>query len=79
MELNNTTRGVVWEGISFEMLVRSLPIPNIQVGTDALVRVTASAICGSDLHFIVASMGVQRYHRLWATKAWAMCKRLAML
>lgn len=50
MTLNGTMRGVVWEGMPFEMPIRSLPIPTLLAETDALIRVTASAICGSDLH-----------------------------
>ncbi|KAJ3519970.1 hypothetical protein NM208_g13915 [Fusarium decemcellulare] len=50
MALDGTMRGVVWEGIPFEMPIRSLPVPTILAETDALIRITASAICGSDLH-----------------------------
>ncbi|KAL2669934.1 hypothetical protein Neosp_015100 [[Neocosmospora] mangrovei] len=50
MALNGTMRGVVWEGVPFEIPIRSLPIPTLLAETDALVRITASAICGSDLH-----------------------------
>ncbi|KAK7424415.1 hypothetical protein QQX98_000380 [Neonectria punicea] len=50
MALNGTMRAVVWEGVPFEMPIRSIPIPSLLAETDALVRVTASAICGSDLH-----------------------------
>ncbi|EKG20943.1 Alcohol dehydrogenase superfamily zinc-containing [Macrophomina phaseolina MS6] len=43
-------RGVLWEGIPYQMTVANIPVPNIQAETDAIVRVTASAICGTDLH-----------------------------
>ncbi|KAF4454981.1 alcohol dehydrogenase -like domain-containing [Fusarium albosuccineum] len=49
MALNDTMRGVAWEGISFEMPTRSLPVPTTLCEADALIRITASAICGSDL------------------------------
>jgi threonine dehydrogenase-like Zn-dependent dehydrogenase len=44
-------RAVVWKGIG-EIAVEEVPEPKIQQPTDAIVRLTASAICGTDLHFI---------------------------
>lgn len=43
-------RGVVYNGVPFEMNVQDLPVPTIGNETDAVVRITTSAICGSDLH-----------------------------
>ena len=43
-------RGVVWEGNPFQVSVQDLPMPVIQDPTDALVRITAAGICGTDLH-----------------------------
>ncbi|KAK0650856.1 putative zinc-binding alcohol dehydrogenase [Lasiodiplodia hormozganensis] len=43
-------RGVVYNGVPFEMNVQDLPVPTIGNETDAIVRITTSAICGSDLH-----------------------------
>ncbi|CAG8181619.1 unnamed protein product [Penicillium olsonii] len=48
--LNATMRGVVFNGHPFEMAVQDLPMPVIQNATDAVVRITMSALCGSDLH-----------------------------
>ncbi|KAF2190896.1 GroES-like protein [Zopfia rhizophila CBS 207.26] len=48
--LNATMRGVVYNGVPFEMTVQDLPVPQIINQTDAIVRITTSAICGSDLH-----------------------------
>jgi threonine dehydrogenase-like Zn-dependent dehydrogenase len=42
-------RALTWQGkrsVSVEMV----PDPAIQDATDAIVRITSSAICGSDLH-----------------------------
>jgi threonine dehydrogenase-like Zn-dependent dehydrogenase len=50
MALNTTTRAVVLTG-AYNISVVDWPTPRIQNATDAIVRVTASAICGSDLHF----------------------------
>jgi len=42
-------RAVVWHGTE-DVRVDSVPDPRIETPTDAIVRITSSAICGSDLH-----------------------------
>jgi threonine dehydrogenase-like Zn-dependent dehydrogenase len=42
-------KGVVWHG-PYDIRVESLPLPQIQAPHDAIVRVTRTAICGTDLH-----------------------------
>jgi threonine dehydrogenase-like Zn-dependent dehydrogenase len=44
-------RAVVWRGIG-DIAVEDVPDPKIEDPTDAIVRLTASAICGTDLHLI---------------------------
>jgi threonine dehydrogenase-like Zn-dependent dehydrogenase len=44
-------RAVVYEDVG-KVRVDDLPDPGIEEPTDAVVRITASAICGSDLHFV---------------------------
>ena len=44
-------RAVVWRGVG-DIAVEEVADPKIQDPTDAIVRLTASAICGTDLHFI---------------------------
>lgn len=48
--LNATMRGVVYQGQPFHMTVQNLPMSFIEHQTDAVVRITMSALCGSDLH-----------------------------
>ncbi|MDB4968872.1 MAG: oxidoreductase, zinc-binding dehydrogenase family [Myxococcales bacterium] len=48
-------RAVVWRGIG-DIAVEDVPEPKIEEATDAIVRLTASAICGTDLHFIRGTM-----------------------
>jgi threonine dehydrogenase-like Zn-dependent dehydrogenase len=43
-------RGVVYEDVR-KVRVGDLPEPAIEESTDAVVRITTAAICGSDLHF----------------------------
>jgi threonine dehydrogenase-like Zn-dependent dehydrogenase len=50
VNLNATMRAVLWTGIPYNVSVQDIPRPNIQNPTDVLVRMTAAAICGTDLH-----------------------------
>jgi len=50
---DNKTRkmkAVRWEGKPFSVSVEEVDIPKIKNPLDAIIRVTSSAICGSDLH-----------------------------
>ncbi|KAH8589879.1 alcohol dehydrogenase [Bisporella sp. PMI_857] len=42
---------------AFNVSIINLPVPVIRNATDAIVRVTASAICGSDLHYYHQDLG----------------------
>jgi threonine dehydrogenase-like Zn-dependent dehydrogenase len=44
-------KAVVFHGIG-DIRVDDVPEPKIQQRNDALIRITASAICGTDLHFV---------------------------
>ncbi|HTH29625.1 MAG TPA: zinc-dependent alcohol dehydrogenase [Sphingobium sp.] len=44
-------KAVVWHGIG-DIRVEEVPDPRIEQPTDAIVRLTTSAICGTDLHFV---------------------------
>ncbi|GKZ51334.1 hypothetical protein AbraIFM66951_005481 [Aspergillus brasiliensis] len=44
-------RAVAWFGQPYNVSVIDMPVPSIINQTDAVVRITTSAICGSDLHF----------------------------
>jgi threonine dehydrogenase-like Zn-dependent dehydrogenase len=48
-------RAVVWRGIG-DIAVEDVAEPRIEEPTDAIVRLTASAICGTDLHFVRGTM-----------------------
>jgi len=47
-------KAVVFHGIG-DIRLDDVPEPTIQQPTDAIVRITSSAICGTDLHFIRGS------------------------
>ncbi|MET1065000.1 MAG: glutathione-dependent formaldehyde dehydrogenase, partial [Arthrobacter sp.] len=42
-------RALTWQG-KRKVSVENVPDPVIQEPTDAIVKITSSAICGSDLH-----------------------------
>jgi threonine dehydrogenase-like Zn-dependent dehydrogenase len=48
-------KAVVFRGIG-DIQIEQVPDPHIQETTDAIVRITSSAICGTDLHMIRGSM-----------------------
>jgi len=45
----SSVKAVVWHGTE-DVRVDDVPDPAIQHRTDAIVRITSTAICGSDLH-----------------------------
>jgi threonine dehydrogenase-like Zn-dependent dehydrogenase len=44
-------KAVVWHDVG-SISVDDVPMPTIQDPADAIVRITTSALCGTDLHFI---------------------------
>jgi threonine dehydrogenase-like Zn-dependent dehydrogenase len=49
-------KAVVWHGIG-DIRLDTVNDPGIQEPTDAVIRITRSAICGTDLHFVRGTMG----------------------
>jgi threonine dehydrogenase-like Zn-dependent dehydrogenase len=47
-------KAIVFHGVG-DIRLDEVPEPTLQAPTDAIVRITASAICGTDLHFIRGS------------------------
>ncbi|KAG4421294.1 hypothetical protein IFR04_005596 [Cadophora malorum] len=43
-------KAVEFEGKAFDMKVKTLQIPKVRKSHDAIIRVTSSGICGTDLH-----------------------------
>ncbi|RAY10928.1 glutathione-dependent formaldehyde dehydrogenase [Actinomadura craniellae] len=48
-------KAVVWHGIG-EISLDDVPMPKLEGREDAIVRITGSAICGTDLHFVRGTM-----------------------
>ncbi|UVO19946.1 zinc-dependent alcohol dehydrogenase [Stutzerimonas stutzeri] len=49
-------KAVVYHAVG-DIRLEDVPEPRIQAPTDAIVRLTASAICGTDLHFVRGTVG----------------------
>jgi threonine dehydrogenase-like Zn-dependent dehydrogenase len=50
MSLPKTMRAVVLKG-DYEVAVEDRPVPTIKNPTDVILKVTSTALCGSDLHY----------------------------
>jgi threonine dehydrogenase-like Zn-dependent dehydrogenase len=55
-----TMKSVVWEGKPFHMSVKEVPKAAIVDETDAVVRLTTAAICGTDLHILHGVWGAPK-------------------
>jgi threonine dehydrogenase-like Zn-dependent dehydrogenase len=44
-------KAVVFHGVG-NIRLEDVPEPKVEKSSDAIVRLTASAICGTDLHFV---------------------------
>jgi threonine dehydrogenase-like Zn-dependent dehydrogenase len=47
---SETMKATIWNGRPLHVTVKSVPKPKLQSSEDAIIRLTSSAICGSDLH-----------------------------
>lgn len=48
-------KAVVWNGVG-DISIEEVPDPQLKEPTDAIVEITTSAICGTDLHFVRGTM-----------------------
>ena len=55
--LGKTMKAVFWDGKPFHVAVRLAPKPRVELPTDAVVRITSAAICGTDLHIYHGILG----------------------
>ncbi len=70
-------KALVWHGRR-DVRVEQVPDPSIQEPTDAIIRVTSTAICGSDLHlYEVMGPFMERRATSSATSRWGSSRRSA--
>ncbi len=69
-------RALTWQGTE-KVTVESVPDPTLQEPTDAIIRVTSTAICGSDLH-LYSTLGMfLDPGDILGTSRWASSRRSA--
>jgi threonine dehydrogenase-like Zn-dependent dehydrogenase len=69
-------KATCWMGPQ-KMQVREVPDPQILNKRDAIVKVTSTAICGSDLHLYNGFLPMMEPATSWATSSWARSSRSA--
>jgi threonine dehydrogenase-like Zn-dependent dehydrogenase len=62
-------RAVAQPGIEYNVSVINIPVPTILNATDVIVRINASAICGSDLHTYHIASGSSEQPLLYGHEA----------
>lgn len=53
-------KAVVWHGVG-DIRLDEVDDPRIQQPTDAVIRITRSAICGTDLHMVKPTSAIDAY------------------
>ncbi|MEU9247015.1 zinc-dependent alcohol dehydrogenase [Streptomyces sp. NPDC048385] len=61
-------KAVVWHGLG-DIRLEDVPEPTIKDAYDAIVRITTSAICGTDLHFVRGTMPGMKEGRILGHEA----------
>ena len=69
-------RALAWHGKG-DIRCDTVPDPKIEDGRDAIIKVTACAICGSDLHLFDGIMPTMERVTCSATNPWARSSRSA--
>jgi threonine dehydrogenase-like Zn-dependent dehydrogenase len=67
-------RALTWHG-KHDMRVDTVPDPEIINPRDSIIRITSTAICGSDLHAYDGMIPTFRRATCWATSSWAWSRR----
>jgi threonine dehydrogenase-like Zn-dependent dehydrogenase len=69
-------KALTWHGKS-DIRCETVPDPKIEHPRDAIIKVTACAICGSDLHIFNGVMPGMKSGDVSATRRWARSWRSA--
>ena len=68
-------KAVTWHG-KRDVRVDTVPDPKVEEPTDAVIEVTSTNICGSDLHLYEILGAFMKPGTSSATSRWASCARL---
>jgi threonine dehydrogenase-like Zn-dependent dehydrogenase len=69
-------KALVWHG-QRDVRVDEVPDPTIQESTDAIIRITSSGLCGSDLHLYEVLTPFMTEGTSSATSRWGSSRRSA--
>ena len=70
-------RAVTWQA-KRSVAVEDVPDPVIVDPTDAIIKITSTAICGSDLHLYEVMTPFMEKVTSWGTSRWVSSKRSAV-
>ncbi len=76
LEEGAAMKAVVWNGPG-QIDLEDVADARIEQPTDAVVRLTMSAICGTDLHMVRGTMPGCSPERCWGMRGWASWRRSA--
>jgi threonine dehydrogenase-like Zn-dependent dehydrogenase len=71
-------RALTWQG-NEHVEVTDVPDPAIQEPNDIIIRVTSTAICGSDLHLYGVLGPFSSPVKCWVTNRWGSSRRPARI
>ena len=69
-------KALCWHGTG-DVRVDTVPDPTIEAPRDVVIKVTSTAICGSDLHLFDGFQPTMEKGDSWATNPWARWSRSA--
>ena len=69
-------KAVTWQG-RHDMRVEEVPDPSIKEPTDAIIKITSTGLCGSDLHLYETLAPFMTPATSSATSRWASSRRSA--
>ncbi|MGH3480949.1 MAG: hypothetical protein ACRDQD_29485 [Nocardioidaceae bacterium] len=68
---------VTWQGVE-DVRVEDVPDPHIEESTDAIMQISSTTICGSDLHLYRPLAMFMEPGDISATSRWVGCPRSGM-
>ncbi len=70
-------KALCWYGTS-DVRIENVDDPKILEPSDMIVRITSTAICGSDLHLYDGMMPTMEKVTCWAMNRWGLSKKLVL-
>jgi len=67
-------KALVWHGRN-DVRCDTVPNPRVEASREAIVNITSTAICGSDLHLYDGTSPPWSWATCWGTNSWARWSR----